>query len=104
MWEAMNADEGLLREVGNASTIELPHTRASCWCHPCCCSAQVLGVLDTRFWFVGILEDLDLSMATFCALGAPLSTPARAELAPTKTRVLGQGARHPLGRPAPQTA
>jgi hypothetical protein len=26
-------------------------------------------VLDTRFWFVGILEELDLSISVFCALG-----------------------------------
>lgn len=26
--------------------------------------------MDARFWFVGLLEELDLSMAVFCALGA----------------------------------
>ena len=43
MWGAINGDETLFEEV--------------------------LGVLDGRFWFVGILEEMDLSMAVFCALG-----------------------------------
>jgi len=29
----------------------------------------VLAVLDARFWFIGILEELDLSISVFCALG-----------------------------------
>jgi len=43
LWRAVNNDEGLFRDV--------------------------LGVLDKRFWFVGILEELDLSMNVFCGLG-----------------------------------
>jgi hypothetical protein len=56
LWRAVNSDEALFSEV--------------------------LGVLDQRFWFVGVLEELDLSMAVFCALGVcggnkPLATSKR---------------------------
>jgi hypothetical protein len=42
LWGALNADAGLLREA--------------------------LGVLEHRFWFVGILEELDRSLSIFCQL------------------------------------
>jgi hypothetical protein len=30
---------------------------------------EVMDIIENRFWFVGILEELDLSMSVFCALG-----------------------------------
>jgi len=43
MWEALNRDQTLYNEV--------------------------MDIIEHRFWFVGILEELDLSMTVFCGLG-----------------------------------
>jgi hypothetical protein len=50
-----------------------PKTRAAMWQalnHDESFYNEVINLLETRFWFVGILEELDLSMSVFCGLGA----------------------------------